>query len=179
MLFRSMRHAPLPERLDAVRTLAAAASRELLMRAATATDVSDHAFEAIATIIAERWTIDTLVQDAEDHRSPRDKWRRITALRILARLEHPRTGDLLRRALDARDAEVSACALAVLGRSLDPGAGLQLVAALAQPGLAASRVAVHIDQSPQDLRAPLAAHLDHPAATVDRKSTRLNSSHRT
>jgi HEAT repeat protein len=141
-------------------------SRELLMHGASDREIAPHVFETLVASLEERWTITSLVRDASAHRSSRDKWRRITALRILARLQHPELVALLERAVADRDADVATCGLALLGRSNDPQAVDLLMDAFASGRLPASRVAVYIDQSPQDLGARLAVLLDHPDAVV-------------
>src|SRR4051812_32414071 len=67
------------DRLNGVRPLLAAASRELVMHAASDRALSNEAFETLAALLEERWTIDSLVRDAANRTSGRGKWRRITA----------------------------------------------------------------------------------------------------
>ena len=165
--------APLAARLDAVRPLLANATRELVMHGAAERDLADHAFDTLVALIAERWTLDSLVADATGHVSERDKWRRMTALRILARLSHPRIIELLAMAVDDADADVAAGGLALLGRSQDPRAVDLLVGALASPRLSASRVAVYIDQSPQYLGPRLTGLLTHADPVVRQWSATL------
>jgi len=159
-------HLTLAERIAAVRPLLARATRELVMHAAADRDLSPLAFETLTALLAERWTIDSLVRNAASHSSGRDRWRRVTSLRILTRLEHPEAMNLLATALDDADADVAACGLALLGRSHDPRAVELLVGALASPRLSASRVAVYIDQSPQDLGEHLEELLSHTEPVV-------------
>ncbi len=165
--------APLAARLDAVRPILADATRELLMHGAAERDLPAHAFDTLVALITERWTLDPLVTEATGHVSDRDKWRRMTALRILARLSHPRIIELLARAVDDADADVAAGGLALLGRSLDPRAVDLLVGALASPRLSASRVAVYIDQSPQHLGSKLTGLLHHADPVVRQWSATL------
>ena len=169
----SMDAAPLADRLDAVRPLLTGATRELLMHGAAERDLAPHAFETLVALFAERWTVDSLLADAAAHASSRDKWRRMTALRILARLSHPQVIDLLARAVDDPDADVAAGGLALLGRSHDPRAIDLLVGALASPRLSASRVAVYIDQSPQHLGPKLTGLLAHADPVVRQWSATL------
>lgn len=161
-----MRTEPLDDRLAAVRPLLKSASRELLMHGAADRDLSAHVFDTLVVFIGERWTIASLIADAGRHVSTRDKWRRITALRILARLEHPQAMDLLARAIEDADVDVATCGLALLGRSHDPRAVDLLVGALASPRLSPSRVAVYLDQSPQHVGSRLAQLLDHAEPVV-------------
>ncbi len=165
--------ATLAARLDAVRPLLTGATRELLMHGAAERELPVHIFDTFVALIAERWTLDSLVADASGHVSERDKWRRMTALRILARLCHPGVIALLARAVDDADADVAAGGLALLGRSLDPRAVDLLVGALASPRLAASRVAVYIDQSPQHLGPRLTGLLHHTDPVVRQWSATL------
>lgn len=157
---------PLADRLAAIGPALAPASRELVMRAAAERDIDEAAFEALAGYLRDRWGIEALLRDASAHYSRRERWRRITALRILGRLDHPHTINLLARAVDDRDGEVSGTALALLGRSTDPRAIDLLVEALRSPRHPASRVAVYLDQSPQDVGARLAALLGDEDAAV-------------
>jgi len=161
-----MAAASLDARLAAVRPLLQDASRELVMHGAADRDLPASAFATLIALLAERWTIESLVQDATTHVTARDKWRRMTALRILARLDHPQAMTLLARAVDDEDVDVAACGLALLGRSHHPAAAERLLGALASPRLSASRVAVYIDQSPQHLGAQLTALLDHTEPVV-------------
>jgi HEAT repeat protein len=156
----------LSQRIAAVRPLLVNATRELVMHAAADRDLSPSAFETLTALFAERWTIDSLVRSAASHSSGRDKWRRITSLRILARLDHPEIMNLLAAAIDDADSDVAACGLALLGRSRDPRAVELLVGALASPRFSASRVAVYIDQSPQNLGERLKALLSHAEPVV-------------
>lgn len=169
----SMADVPLAQRVDAVRPLLTPATRELLMHGAAERDLPDHIFDTLVALLAERWTTDSLVRDASGHASKRDKWRRTTALRILARMSHPKLIDLLARAIDEADPDVVAGALALLGRSSDPRAVDLLVGALGSRRLSASRVAVYLDQSPQHLGPKLTGLLDHPNAVVRQWSATL------
>src|SRR4029078_12289742 len=100
------------ERIARMRPLINSASRELIMRAAAASDTPDSAFAPLAGYLVERWGADALLRDASGHRSARDKWRRTTALRILVRLPHPRALELLARAVEEGDVDVAATAFA-------------------------------------------------------------------
>ena len=163
----------LPDRLAAVGPLLAGASRELVMHAASDRDLSSPGFEALVALLGERWTLASLVHDGSRHVSRRDRWRRTTSLRILARLEHPEVMNLLAIAIDDGDADVAACGLALLGRSRDPRAADLLLGALSSPRLSASRIAVYIDQSPQHLGARLSGLLSHADPVVRQWSATL------
>jgi HEAT repeat protein len=168
-----MRDVPLADRVAAVRLLLEGSSREFLMHGAADKELAPHVFETLVAILEQRSTPDALVLDASGHMSGRDKWRRVTALRILARLEHEQAMDLLQRAVADPDADVAATGLALLGRTHDPRAVDLLIGALASPRLSASRVAVYIDQSPQYLAPRLAGLLDDPRPVVRQWSATL------
>ena len=150
----------LPDRIARIRPALQDATRELVMHGAAEQNLPLHAFDTLVALIDERWTLASLVADAARHDSARGKWRRMTALRILARLEHPHAMNLVARAVDEADVDVASCALALLGRSHDARAVELLVGALRSQHLSPERVAVHIDQSPQHMGARLAQLLD-------------------
>lgn len=153
------RFLPLEDRLAALEDILAPASRELVMHVAAERELAADLFETLVAYLDRRWTIASLVQDAGRSKSARSRWRRMTALRILARLDHPHAMNLLARAVDDQDGDVAACGLALLGRSRDPRAIDLLVGALGSPQHSASRVSVYLDQSPQHLGARLTALL--------------------
>lgn len=156
----------LAERLSAIAPALSLASRDLVMRAAAERDMNEVVFVTLAAYLKDRWSIEALVRDASAHVSSRERWRRLTALRILSRFDHPHTINLLARGVNDRDAEVSATALALLGRSTDPRAIDLLVEALRSARHQPSRVAVYLDQSPQEIGPRLASLLDDGNAVV-------------
>ena len=162
----SLTSAPVDERLAVIRPMLDGSTRELLMHAAAERDLPDHAFETLVLLLNERWGLDALVRDAGAHASARDRWRRVTSLRILARRGHAQALDLLARATEDADVDVATTGLALLGRSHDPQAVELLFAALESPHLSASRVAVYLDQSPQHLGSRLGARLAHDQPVV-------------
>src|SRR5262245_11286755 len=121
---------PLADRVEHLRPLVAQTTRESIMRAATDSDTPRHAAEALTAYLVERWGLDALEREAASHRTPRDKWRRMTALRILFQADRARDLHLLERALDEKDADVASAALALLGASTDPAAAELLIDAL-------------------------------------------------
>ena len=141
-------------------------SRELLMRCAAERDLSADAFLTLVSLLEERWTLDSLIDDATFHETMREKWRRVTALRILARLEHPRAVELLGRAVEDADREVVECALALLGRSEDPAAVDRLLDAFTAAPAYTSRIAVYLDQSPHPIGSQLAVLLNDKRPVV-------------
>src|SRR4051812_6753587 len=130
----------LQDRLAAVRPLLDGATRELVMHAAADRELPAPGFETLVALLGERWTLDSLVHDASNRASGRGKWRRMTSLRILARLDHPELLQLLADAIADDDADVAACGLALLGRSHDSRAVDLLIHSLASSRLSASRV---------------------------------------
>jgi HEAT repeat protein len=113
-----------------------------------------------------------------ERRSPKENWRRIAAMRVLA------TGGpaaplvpLLERALDD-DPEIVGASLAVLGRLDDRAAGLALVGALKGRKYAPSRIATYLDQSHADVADALVPLLHHPDAQVRYWGATLASRHR-
>jgi HEAT repeat protein len=150
-----VRRLPLGERIARIRPLLAPVSRELLMHAVAGGRMPADASEVVAAYVVERWGLDTLERDAGSHQTARGKGRRMTALRVLFHLNSTRRLPLLEQALDGPDADVASVALDLLGESTDPAAAELLIAALKDRRHAASRVAVHVDRSPQHLAARL------------------------
>lgn len=154
-----VRRLSLGERIERLAAIAANASRELIMRATADRDTPDAAFRALLGYLTERWGLDTLLKDAASHQTPRDKWRRITALRILFRSNHTAILDLLARAADQSDADIAGVAFSLLGNSLEPRAMDILFEALRSHRHSASRIAIAIEQSPQLIAARLRSNL--------------------
>ncbi|HEX7798467.1 MAG TPA: HEAT repeat domain-containing protein [Vicinamibacterales bacterium] len=144
-----VRRLSLAERIERVRIIAAKASRELIMRATADRETPDAAFRALMGYLTDRWGLETLLKDASAHKSSRDKWRRMTALRILFRSNHTAILDLLARAADQSDADVADVAFSLLGNSAEPRAMDILFDALRAHRHSASRIAMAIEQSPQ------------------------------
>jgi HEAT repeat protein len=156
---KEVRSLSLAERIERVRPIAAGASRELIMHATADRETPDAAFRTLLGYLTDRWGLDTLLRDAAAHASLRDKWRRITALRILFRSNHTAIVDLLARAVDQSDQEVADVALALLSSSTEPRAMDILFDALRAQRHSASRVAIYIEQSPQLIAGRLTANL--------------------
>src|SRR5262245_57827453 len=110
------------EQVSRLRPLLKRASRELIMRAAAGRETPDQAFDTLYGYFTERWGDDLLVDDASQHKSARDKWRRMTALRILHRANHPDAMQMLEQAVTQDDTDVASVALSLLGPSSDPHA---------------------------------------------------------
>jgi HEAT repeat protein len=141
----------LADRLDLVRPGLARASRELIMSAVADKDIGGSTREVLAAYLVERWGVRGLERDAEAHRTAREKWRRIAALRILLTLGHPSNMRLLAGAVRDNDDDVASTALALLGDSADPEAVDILLQALRHRQQPASRIALALDRSPQHL----------------------------
>ena len=87
-----------------------------------------------------------LCRRAAAHRDEATKWRRIAALRILARARAPEADELLERALDDRDEDVVAATVAILGSLGSERAARALVDALRRDVYSASRIATQLDE---------------------------------
>jgi HEAT repeat protein len=162
----NVRYLSLAERIERVRPIAAGASRELIMRAVADRETPDAAFRALLGYLTDRWGLDTLLRDASAHKSSRDKWRRMTALRILFRSNHTAILDLLARASEQPDTDIADVALSLLGNSNEPRAMDILFDALRAQRHSASRIAMYIEQSPQSIGARLRGKLADRDAVV-------------
>jgi HEAT repeat protein len=127
----------------------------MIMRAAADEDTAPETFDVWAGYLADRWGIEGLERDAVSHRSTRDKWRRMTALRILCQLGHPRSIELLAQAVREPNVDVALVALSQLGGSQDPAAVEILIEALKRRQHPAPGIAVQLDRSPQNIAARL------------------------
>jgi HEAT repeat protein len=121
----------------------------MVMHAVADTTTPAAALEVLTVYLRDRWSAGLLERDATSHRTARDKWRRMAALRILFQLNHPRIVEWLSAAAEDRDVDVSTVALSLLGRSTDPRALDVLVDALRRQVHPASRVATYLEHSPQ------------------------------
>jgi HEAT repeat protein len=135
------------------------------MYAAADPQASVVAFDVLATFLDQRWR-GLLDSDALSHRTARDRWRRVTALRILFRLDRPTVLPLLSRAVDEADETVAEAGLALLAQSDDERAMDILIAALKRQQHPASRIASHIEASPQPIAARLKEMLSDPDPVV-------------
>jgi len=147
----TVRALPLADRVARVQPLLEEASRELVMRAVADARTPPDAAAALEGYLIDRWGKDALEQDASSHRTIRDKWRRITALQILFRFGHARRIELGAQAVREPDADVASMALSLLGGSDHPDAVAILLDALKRRQHPGSRIAVHLDRSPQRL----------------------------
>jgi HEAT repeat protein len=155
-----VRHLTVLERLERVRPFLEEASREMIMRAAADEETPAENFDVWAEYLAAKWGFAVLEQDAASHASARDKWRRMTALRILGHLDQTLGLGLLARAVDEADEDIALVALAQLGRSNDPAAVTILIDALKRQLYPAAHIAAQLDRSPQHLADRLRPLLD-------------------
>jgi HEAT repeat protein len=137
------------ERLDRVRPLLADVSRDMVVYTAADPLTSLDAFGVLAASLLDRWPVETLLADAASHRREKDVWRRTAALRILSKLDHPRSLELLGAALEDHNADVAGVAMALLGASDDAAAIELLVQALRAQRHPPSRIATYLENSPQ------------------------------
>jgi HEAT repeat protein len=164
---------PLPERLERMRPLLDASSREMIMHAAADADTPQRTFDVLAAYLVDKWGIDMLERCAGTHRTGRDKWRRLRALEILVRLDHDRSIDLLAKAVEQDDVDIATVAFTALGASNHPKAGELLLTALCRQRHPASRIVAHIDRSPLYLADDLRALVGDSDPTVRRWAATL------
>jgi HEAT repeat protein len=113
-----------------------------------------------------------------DRRPPKDNWRRIAAMRVLAAgAPAAPLVPLLERTLDD-DPEIVGASLAVLGRLNERAAGLALIGALTNRKYAPSRIATYLDQCPASIAEELLPLLHHPDAQVRYWGATLAARHR-
>jgi HEAT repeat protein len=146
-----LRHLAADERLARVRPRLEAMSRELIMELAADRSIPDAATEVLVQHLMCDRGAERLVSDASTHRTPREKWRRMAALQILAHREHPSTIGLLAAAVESGDAEVTALAFFLLGRCRDARAADVLLDGLRRRPDLAPRIAPHLDRSPHSI----------------------------
>ena len=92
-----------------------------------------------------------LLAAAATHKNEVGKWRRIAALRILARDGSYAVLPLLERALGDADEDIVNAAATTLGEIPDERAAALLIAALRQGGASRSRIATQLDEFPLDI----------------------------
>ena len=162
-----VRGLPPAEQVAAVRPLFEGMSRELVMHAVANGEAPPAVIAALTTYLLDEWDERLLLSDASSHRTRRDKWRRMAALRIVFELEggesvsgrslasSGQAMNLLAKAVKEPDADVASTAFALLGRSTDPQAVEILIASLREHRHPASRIAAHLERSPQQIATPL------------------------
>ena len=144
-----VRQAALEHRIEVARPLLAKISRDMILHTAADTGTPRHIFEVLARHLVDSWGLHTLYREAAFHRVTRDVWRRSASLKILFNLEHPKAYDLLESAAQGPDSDVASVAFALLGSSSNPRAVGILIEALKAGRHPASRIAVHLEHSPQ------------------------------
>jgi HEAT repeat protein len=163
----------LAERATHLRPVLESASRELVMRAIADPHTPAAAAAALEAYLIDRWGQARLERDAASHRTSRDKWRRMAALRILFRFDHARRIELGAEAVKGSDADVASVALSLLGGSDHPDAVEVLLDALKRRQHPGTRIAVQLDRSPQHLGHRLRSLLTDADPVVRRWSATL------
>jgi len=144
-----VRSLPLAARVARAKPMLDRASRTMIMHAAAFGDTPPDVFEAITAYLQAKWGDDSLRIDATTHKTGREKWRRMAALRILFHRNDPEVTSLLSRAVDETDPDLAAVALSLLAESSEPAAVDVMIAALKKRRHAPSRVAIHLEHSRQ------------------------------
>lgn len=144
-----VRSLPLAARVARAKPMLDRASRTMIMHAAAFGDTPPDVFEAITSYLLARWGEESLRVDATTHKTAREKWRRMAALRILFHRNDPEITSLLSRAVDETDPDLAAVALSLLAESSEPAAVDVMIAALKKRRHAPSRVAIHLEHSRQ------------------------------
>jgi hypothetical protein len=153
------------DRVAAVRPHLDRSSRELLMYAAADPLAPPATVDVLANYMGLRWA-GQLERDASAHGTARERWRRITALRILFRLRSASILPLLAHAVEQPDEAIAEAAFALLSQSGEPRAIDVLFEALRAQRHPASRVATHIEASPQNLAFRLKGLLSDSDANI-------------
>lgn len=107
-----------------------------------------------------------LVARAARHRGEAGKWRRIAALRALARSRHPAARWSLRRALADSDRDVAGAAVRALGDVADDWAVDLLVQALRENRSSRALAAAQLERRPAELDGFLASMVTDPDPAV-------------
>lgn len=153
------------DRVATVREHLDRSSRELLMYAAADPQAPAATVDVLANYMGLRWA-GLLERDASAHGTARERWRRVTALRILHRLGPAATLPLLAHAVEQPDEAIAEAAFALLSQSSDQRAIDILFGALRAQRHSSSRVASHIEASPQHLAFRLKGLLADPDASI-------------
>jgi HEAT repeat protein len=112
------------------------------------------------------WSRRRLLRRAAAHRTEGGKWRRISALRRLARARDPRSRRLLHRALADGDSDIVGAAVRSLGEIADDWAVDELLAALIAGTHPRSRVATQLEPLTLRIGPQLVELLDHGDPSV-------------
>jgi HEAT repeat protein len=120
---------------------------------------------------------DRLLRAATGHRRDLGRWRRVAALRVLARARDPEALPLLRRALEEGDQELAGAAVDIIGSLGDRAAAEELVDALKEGKYSRSRIASQLDRQPAPIEDILVSLLDDQSAEVRFWAATLLSRH--
>jgi HEAT repeat protein len=107
-----------------------------------------------------------IVNQARSHRSDTDKWRRLSALRILSLGDSKIAKPALARALNDRDLDVVGGAVTILGARSDRDSATMLVRALCEGRYSRSRVAAQLDAFPLPIGDLLRPLLESPDPAI-------------
>jgi HEAT repeat protein len=147
-------------------------SRREVYRIIARPSTPDSVAKACAAYVMQRWGLDAIIRDATRH-TRFTKWRRVSALLVLAHLDHPRAHDMLADALETRDHDLAGAAIVGLMRLGDRRAAVVLIDALRRQLYSASRIATQLERFTVDIRdllRPLLAdsqsHVRYWAASV-------------
>lgn len=122
-----------------------------LERLAADAGMPDWLSDPFAVHVVARRGAAHFLRAARSHRSERQLWKRIAALRILCAAGHPEAGRLLRTALLSGEPDLAGAAVALLVRQPNREAAKLLVHALRANLHPRSRVAARLDRFPLDV----------------------------
>jgi len=140
--------------------------RRRLERIASESTLPRELDELVCRSLLDRTGLVTLRRQAAATGGWRSRWSRIAALRVLAFGKPDFAWPAIGRALLARDREVVAAAVAMLGRMPDRRAATLLVKALRVGRYQPSRIATSLDRSPFDLSGLIRPMLVHPGGRI-------------
>lgn len=149
----------------AARILSSLPRRVVMRLAADQTTPPSLAAALAAHAIARRGEA-RLLEDAAHHRGEGGRWRRITALRVLAKARHAASLELLLSALQCGDATIVDAAVALLGDVPDVRAAEALLHAMERRLYSPSRIATALEQFPLDIAERLVPRLGHADPVV-------------
>jgi HEAT repeat protein len=152
--------------------------RRVLNRVASDASLPAGAAAIFSSHILERRSVEHLLRDAAMRKRGLGKWRRISALRVLAHAFREgtfdeRIFDLLRDAAHDHDRDVADAAVVILGNMHDKRAARVLVETLRNGGSIQSRIAAQLDDFPSDKSELLLSLLDDPNPSTRRWAATL------
>lgn len=149
---------PSDETLRAVDRLLSRLPRSTIERAAANASTPGRLAAALARFLVARGERKFL-RAAESHRSERTRWRRVDALRILARADHSQALALLNRAALDPDDDIAGAAVRILGTLRERAAADALLEAMRRRTHSASQIATRLvqftNEIPEEVRALL------------------------